>query len=786
MMKIFVIISFLIVGTIFSQNQYEIEKSGYLSEIRETRHGLVFSDNMGSGLYLLSGNDVEKIVESPNCGKFYSVDADGNLLGYKKIREDGSQTPAIYDLRSGKITEVWEKGDKCGQVSFAKGGIYAFMVDKQLVVIRDEKAEIYDIGHYSNIAPVSADLNYVVFNDLSDNLWLYNLLKGDKRKITDKGGYFYPEWAENGKRFVYRSFTGDLLVYDIETGSTYELGTGDNPTWNSDGEYLIFDRKVITDMTLEGSDIYISKFDGTELKRLTAGKENLMEPTFSIDGKRVIYHNYEGGEIIERGFDFNDFRLPDQEKRIKPKLSIKFYEIQGNGEEVKTLDIPYVNQVYDTPDWHNGHSSCGATAGVMTLAYFNILPKWEGYCAKPSPHYNNWGRYVAEKYRYGERAYELQVDDPNGNPAWGGHGYLWRGGSPRTKMSGWLANHKVSVEFKEPPTYEEVISEINSNYPYTLCVMLTTAGHIIVGHGIHQERTLIFNDPYGNKNTGYFNWSGKNVKYDWPSYNNGFQNLTGVPWGIKTRFGIFGAADSVVDDGQLDKGFYLHTKYPATMFRWYDRNVGYANNHMWYAFSNGTTHTDTCYATWKPKLSRDGAYEVLVYIPFSNATKVIYKVFHKDGMDTVVINQKIYASQWVSLGKFNFLATGNGYVRLGDATGVAGQQMIFDAMKFNYMGDFISGTEEVEGVAGGFKLYENYPNPFNPSTMIQYELPERGMVRLRIYDILGKEVAELVNNEQEAGRYEIEFDGRGLVSGMYICELSIGKQIRTIKMSLVK
>jgi hypothetical protein len=66
-----------------------------------------------------------------------------------------------------------------------------------------------------------------------------------------------------------------------------------------------------------------------------------------------------------------------------------------------------------------------------------------------------------------------------------------------------------------------------------------------------------------------------------------------------------------------------------------------------------------------------------------------------------------------------------------------------------------------------FMLYQNYPNPFNPSTMISYDLPVRSRVKLSIYNLLGQEVATLIEGEQEPGRYNVKFDASGLPSGVY-------------------
>ncbi|MCH7774130.1 MAG: choice-of-anchor B family protein [Bacteroidetes bacterium] len=85
-----------------------------------------------------------------------------------------------------------------------------------------------------------------------------------------------------------------------------------------------------------------------------------------------------------------------------------------------------------------------------------------------------------------------------------------------------------------------------------------------------------------------------------------------------------------------------------------------------------------------------------------------------------------------------------------------------------------------------FELKQNYPNPFNPSTNISFSIPEPGLVTLKVYSILGEEVAELINEFKEAGIYEINFSAANLTTGIYIAKLSTGNNIQTIKMSLLK
>jgi len=85
-----------------------------------------------------------------------------------------------------------------------------------------------------------------------------------------------------------------------------------------------------------------------------------------------------------------------------------------------------------------------------------------------------------------------------------------------------------------------------------------------------------------------------------------------------------------------------------------------------------------------------------------------------------------------------------------------------------------------------YSLYQNYPNPFNPSTLIKYDIKKDGFVSLKVYNILGKEVASLVNEEKCAGRYEVEFNGSNLGSGIYYYRLQAGEYSETKKMLLLK
>ncbi|NOX66504.1 MAG: T9SS type A sorting domain-containing protein, partial [Chlorobi bacterium] len=113
-----------------------------------------------------------------------------------------------------------------------------------------------------------------------------------------------------------------------------------------------------------------------------------------------------------------------------------------------------------------------------------------------------------------------------------------------------------------------------------------------------------------------------------------------------------------------------------------------------------------------------------------------------------------------------------------------------------------SHEEDDDNLPTEYALFQNYPNPFNHSTTIKYSIAKfpllgrderssrlvggRGLVTLKVYDILGREIATLVNKEQSAGSYEVQFNASNLASGIYFYMLQSGKYIRSKKMIILK
>jgi len=111
---------------------------------------------------------------------------------------------------------------------------------------------------------------------------------------------------------------------------------------------------------------------------------------------------------------------------------------------------------------------------------------------------------------------------------------------------------------------------------------------------------------------------------------------------------------------------------------------------------------------------------------------------------------------------------------------------VFDDLKI-YSLSSVTGVEDVSDLAlSSFRLMQNYPNPFNPSTTISYFTAKNEKVSLKIFDVLGNEVAELINEEKPAGYYEVDFNASNLSSGIYYYTLRAGSLVQSKKMILLK
>jgi hypothetical protein len=157
------------------------------------------------------------------------------------------------------------------------------------------------------------------------------------------------------------------------------------------------------------------------------------------------------------------------------------------------------------------------------------------------------------------------------------------------------------------------------------------------------------------------------------------------------------------------------------------------------------------------------------------------------------ITSTTYLSPWTqyvkpqnAMGTFGGTAlNGNWVLTVTDVITADTGRILGWGIRFN--NSLLVGTENISvNVPGKFNLYQNYPNPFNPSTKIKFDLPNNSVVKIIVYNILGKEMTTLVNRNMEAGTHEVEWNASEFSSGVYFVRLEAGKFSDIKKMILVK
>lgn len=139
--------------------------------------------------------------------------------------------------------------------------------------------------------------------------------------------------------------------------------------------------------------------------------------------------------------------------------------------------------------------------------------------------------------------------------------------------------------------------------------------------------------------------------------------------------------------------------------------------------------------------------------------------------------------------KFHFLlnvAVGGNWPGNPDGTTEFPQEMVIDWIRVYKDAELTSAEDELHEGPVAFELHQNHPNPFNPTTNISFDLPESGHVSIRVYDLLGRQVAVLANGDFQAGSHTLPFDARDLSSGTYLYRLVTDSYQKSRTMQLIK
>ncbi|GEM_PF-1297460 len=812
---------------------------------------------------------VEPLDQNLCAAQVINKSHNGKLVAYKQFQpqSDGSllQVPVVYQAETNKIIPLSEPVARAGVPCFTKNGHVAVTIDKDLLILNTDFKEInrFQLPNYVNLAPISPNGEWVVYNDLADQLWLLETGTGNRTKLTaDRKGYFAPVWSPDNQHLAASTLDGSLVIWDIRSQTEIEIGPAESPIWSPAGDWLFY-RHLERNSQLEvvSSDLAAIKADGKQKTFLTQTSSQLeTAPQLSPDGK-TLYFSIEGDSVFHQSeIQFlkkspvihlkKSFPLP----KIVEEAPETGFQIQHQDSPVAEpavyFDAPYIHQVYDVPDWFKaGHSACGATAAMMALTYYKVLPAWPCTASRPSPHTSNFGRYISDIYTFNNFTYNILGSNSKGETGYGGFGFIVQNNWADTKgyMAKYICQHGLGSAADFDPNFSKVMVEVDHQFPFVLLNSLTSAGHyiLIIGY-IEAYRSLIANDPYGNRNyPSYPNTLGKKVTYDWPGYHNGNANLNIVHCFIYARKAAdlavapFSAPDTVAlgDTIHVQTQIYNNGLAAADSFSYgfyWLKRAAYEPDVPPFASGKVSSMAPADSLTISsvlvvPDSMPSRKYGLAIFcdsyysiIEMEENNNLLYSLVVVRGYPTLSIirpspNGHTASTQpqlllkhednvcgidpqsirvWLDEKEITALCTINAFAitYTPDAALAYGLHTI--KAEVTNFSDYTTRVQEQftidqpTGIAANnpvgmikiTQLLPNFPNPFNLNTRISYQVASEGRISIQIYDVSGRLIRTLKDDYQRPGAYSIQWDGRAADGG----ELASGIYFCRLQLDAVK
>jgi hypothetical protein len=525
----------------------------------------------------------------------------------------------------------------------------------------------------------------------------------------DERGPFYsdPDWSPRDgavactetRRVKPRDYNSRVLLFRLSPAQPLSVreesimlcwkGLLSRPVWSPDGGKLVVG--LVGAGMGDVRDEKCAAGVGESIEGMTLLMIDYLSPGRLDDTHRIEEYDEidPSASLMGKGIDI--VSLPEPVRSRSLPCDCDYLSQAGERADEATMTnisgVPYIHQLYDTPEWFNGDWACGPTSCLMVVQYYRKLPFWLTRVSIPYSHVSKWGNHVAGQYTHGGVTYSWVSNDPWSRPARGAYGYVCPGGYAYwSRMEDYLDWHGLTTYYDDSPTWDELVSHLNAGRPCVLSTMLTDYGHIVVATGYYSNHTVICRDPYGDKSQGYPNYY-REAAYDWPGYNNGNPNFNSV------RLILAGAGTkdkrlrAVIDDGTPDVPRCSFEKFGPSEWWWESDEYGCGNPGGTHYYTNGMYYTYaeeagewTNWCQWGFYAHRNGYCTFQIFIPQNHATttNATYYHYHETMGQTSLgsINQNIYYDEWVTLKSHFYCRKGWNFLQLGDVTGETGYPKI--------------------------------------------------------------------------------------------------------------
>lgn len=267
---------------------------------------LVLTGPKHTGIHLMdvSTGQITTLTDEAQAGYRFAWSPDGGRIAYKALIDEGIMTKAVKlaDPDNGQIRTISEVSTDVGVPVWFPDGRIGFTYQGDFLIVDDAGTiteTIPDIG--SNVATVSHDGRWLLYNDRDDRMWAYHLTDGERFQATPDGRRFFnPVWSPTDAVAVINELGGPFYLLDITAGTLTELDDGNHYAWSPDGGRIIYDVTEDDGYHITAAEIHTILPDGSGRTALTATVARLeMYPSWSVND-RVVFTEPDGSTYTAR------------------------------------------------------------------------------------------------------------------------------------------------------------------------------------------------------------------------------------------------------------------------------------------------------------------------------------------------------------------------------------------------------------------------------------------------------------------------------------------------------
>ena len=501
----------------------------------------------GQGFELVNPRTGQRDVVSatPNTGYYASISPDKRYVCFKEFQPAGNallQVPALYDIAAKRVVLLDKPAPAAGNPVASSRGQIAYTIGERLIILNADLSRFLesDLGFPANVMAFSPDGGRLAFSNPAEGVSWVEVDTGSHGAAPAESlrGH-QPRFSPDGQALLARSSNGELRAWHRPSGVSRNFGRAESAAW-LDNDTVALVCKEVADYVVTRTQVEKRKLFDDSASTLLVRKGDagiVIKPRVMALVEEDKLSLVDTGTGLSQKVALQASSVAPAPKATTPAMpsAITPLNVVTNSTTVQLVGVPYIQQLYDSPDsFPGGSSCCNATATLMAIQYHNRLPPHPITCTRGGTHTSQYGFYISSKYSYNGHVFDIPSADWSLDGWYGGFGYFLQdaGGSSlqhSIRLKEYITYHGLTSATDDSTSFAKAQAEIDANHPIVVLNSLTTAGHYITCIGyVRSQYTLIFNDPYGNKNIAYPGWQGAGAYYDWPGYNNGYQNLNTV------------------------------------------------------------------------------------------------------------------------------------------------------------------------------------------------------------------------------------------------------------------